>query len=74
MSILQELHDGEIAGSISWLYDGAWAISIWRVSVGKPVIRRATVGSEAEAERWLDAAAREFFPDSAYVRSHPLLN
>ncbi len=53
---LQLLHDLEIAGSIEWLYDGAW-----HVTIGSPVQAEALVNSEREALDWLKAKALEIY-------------
>ena len=53
---LQELHDREIAGGITWLFDGAW-----RVWIGSPILAEANVSSEAEALAWLAKKAEELY-------------
>jgi len=54
--VLQSLHDAEIPGSISWLPDGAWGVTI-----GNPVREREIVRSEAEALEWLRTKAKEIY-------------
>lgn len=53
---LQSLHDAEIPGSISWLPDSAWL-----VTMGAPERDRAVVASEEEAMEWLRTKAREIY-------------
>lgn len=53
---LQLLHDLEIAGSISWYFDGAW-----HVTIGSPVLDEANVGSEEEAMAWFRDKAKEHY-------------
>jgi DNA-binding NarL/FixJ family response regulator len=69
MGILQRLHDSEINASIaiSSFFDGAWTVKLADEMNGFRA--EAIVASEAEAEAWLDAKARELFPDSIYALS-----
>ena len=53
---LQLLHDLEIAGSITWVFDGDW-----HVDIGSPVQAEANVKSEREALDWLKAKALEIY-------------
>lgn len=63
MSVMQRLHDSEIPGAISWLYDGCWLVTL-----GSENRAQATVGSLAEAEAWLAETARKLYPDSDFSR------
>lgn len=65
MGILQRLHDSEINASIASFFDGVWTAKLGDEMNGFRA--EATVGSEAEAEAWLDAKARELFPESDYA-------
>lgn len=69
MGILQRLHDSEINASISMssFYDGAWTVKLGDEMNGFRA--EAVVASEAAAEAWLDAKARELFPESIYTLS-----
>lgn len=53
---LQLLHDLEIAGSVTWLFDGDW-----HVTIGSPVLDEANVDSEEEAMAWLRDKAKEHY-------------
>jgi len=66
-SILQRLHDSEINGSIEWFFDGVWTVKLGDIVNGWTV--GEVVDSLEEAEAWLDAKARELYPDSDYARS-----
>lgn len=70
MGILQRLHDSEINASIASFFDGAWTVRIGDEMNGWKAEER--VGSEEEANAWLDGKARELFPDSAYSRTPPV--
>ncbi len=59
-SVIQQLHESEINGEVSWLFDGTF-----RARVGET---EATLKSWAEAEQWLGERVMELYPDSVFAK------
>lgn len=65
MSILQELHNSQINGSIQSVLDG-WSVKLGDERHG--YVAEANVGSEAEAYDWLERTALERYPESRWAQ------
>ena len=63
--LLQDLHDSEISGLITWLFDNAW-----HAEVGCPPIRERNFETAAEAIRWLQITALALYPDSPFSEKY----
>lgn len=62
--LLQALHDSEINGSLSWLFDGVFAWKLGNEASG-------TAGSAAEALDALRRAALKHYPNSEFALRRP---
>ena len=62
-SVIQRLHDSEIHGSVSWVYDSAFTVQL-----GIPVEAEGFVESFKEAEDWLRREAVRLYPESHFAR------
>ena len=73
-SLLEDLHDSEINGEISWFYDNVWGAKVGDKLNGY-LAETAELPSLGNAARWLCDRALEFYPESEfakdYLRSHP---
>ena len=67
MSILQQLHDSEINGSVRWLFDGDWEVTLGDY-LSEPT-EKASVSTYFEAEAWLISTAIRLFPGSAFAEN-----
>ena len=63
--LLQDLHDSEISGLITWLFDNAW-----HAEVGCPPIRERNFETAAKAIRWLQITALALYPDSPFSEKY----
>jgi hypothetical protein len=68
-TIIEALHDSEINGAVSWLYDGVWTAQLGDAVNG--IVADVVVGSAKEAAEWLRANAVRRYPHSAFARIHP---
>ena len=69
-SFIEELHDSEINGEISWIYDGVWGAKLGDPSNGYAA--EGTFASLPEAVEWLREKAIELYPDSAFANEWPV--
>lgn len=69
MSVLQRLYDSEINASIGSFWDMGFIAMLGDAMNG--VTEQRTCASYAEAEAFLDEAARRHYPESAYARLPP---
>jgi hypothetical protein len=60
--VIEALHDSEINGSVTWMFDGTWSVALGDELNG--IIAAATVGSAEEAAEWLRATAVQHYPQS----------
>ena len=60
---LQDLHDSEINGELTWLFDRCWTARI-----GAPVHAEASFNSLGQATEWLRDRAVEMYPDSPFAK------
>jgi hypothetical protein len=67
--IIEALHDSEINGSVSWMFDGEWSVTLEDDLNG--IEAEATVNSARQAAEWLRANAVKRYPDSAFTRRFP---
>ena len=67
--IIQALHDSEINGSVSWMFDGAWSVALGD-ELNK-VRARATANSAQQAAEWLRATAVREYPGSRFATLFP---
>lgn len=68
-TVIEALHDSEINGSVSWIYDGTWQVTLGDTMNG--ILAEAAVNSPQEAAEWLRANAVRRFPHSAFARRFP---
>jgi hypothetical protein len=69
--VLQDLADSEIGFSLDW----SPASDTWAVKLGDALNgydAQSTAKTEAAALQWLDAMAREIYPDSAFAAEREL--
>ena len=66
-SLLEDLHDSEINGEISWFYDNVWGAKVGDKLNGY-LAETAELPSLGNAARWLCDRALEFYPDSAFAK------
>ena len=66
--IIQGLHDSEINGGLTWLYDGAW--HVWLGTDADSPEAAANVSSLREAAEWLRVKAVEHYPDSEFAEMY----
>lgn len=67
-SLIGDLHDSEINGEISWIYDGGWTAKLGDRNNGYEA--EATFNSLPEAVEWLRAKAIELYPDSDFAEDY----
>jgi hypothetical protein len=67
--IIEALHDNEINGSVSWIFDGTWRVAIGDELNG--IMAEATVNSSQEAAEWLRANAVRRHPHSGFAKRFP---
>ena len=67
--IIETLHDSEINGSVSWIFDGAWSLAIGDELNG--IQAEATVNSAQQAAEWLRANAVRRYPHSEFAKRFP---
>ena len=66
---IEDLHDSEINGEISWFYDGVWG----GAKLGDLLngyVAEASFNSLPEAVKWLRAKAIELYPDSVFAKEY----
>jgi hypothetical protein len=64
-SVIQRLHDSEIAGGVAWMYDSSFRV--WLGVEGEPGTVEGLVRSWAEAESWLVEKVLELDPTSTFA-------
>lgn len=67
MSVLQQLHDSEINGSISSFYDGVWTVRLGDDMNGYK--EECIVSTYTEAEKALVDLAIKHYPNSKFALS-----
>jgi hypothetical protein len=68
-TIIAALHDSEINGDVSWIYDGVWRVRLGDEDNG--LVGEAVVASPQDAAEWLRANAVRRFPHSEFGRRFP---
>ena len=66
MTVFQRLYDSEINFSVSTFWDGGFDVNLGDHLNGFKA--ETNVRTWAEVEPWLEAAAREHFPDSDFAK------
>jgi hypothetical protein len=72
-TLLDDLHDSEINGEISWFYDGVWQARIWGAKLGDPLNGYKAEGnfrSLRDAAEWLRAKAIDIYPNSEFAKAY----
>ena len=67
--IIEALHDSEINGTVSWVFDGTWRVAIGDELNG--IQAEATVNSAQQAAEWLRANAVRRYPQSKFAERFP---
>ena len=67
--IIAVLHDSEINGTVSWVFDGTWRVAIGDELNG--IQAEATVNSAQQAAEWLRANAVRRYPHSEFAKRFP---
>jgi hypothetical protein len=68
-TIIEALHDSEINGAVSWIYDDVWGVQLGDAVNG--IVAEAVVGSAQEAAEWLRANTVRRYPHSEFARLYP---
>ena len=68
-TIIEALHDSEINGAVSWIYDDVWTVQLG--DAVNEIVAEAVVGSAQEAAEWLRANAVRRYPHSEFARLYP---
>jgi hypothetical protein len=68
-TVIEALHDSEINGAVSWLFDDVWHVVLGDSHNG--IDAEATVGSPQEAAEWLRANAVRRYPHSEFAKQFP---
>jgi hypothetical protein len=66
-AVVQALHDSKINAGVQTFYQHQW--TVWLGDSFNGYKESGYASSTAEAATWLDAKAREFYPESDYAKA-----